>query len=159
MAVNLNNARWVLDSSSWIAIRLQPDALEIWSVLEPLLTLGILISPAQVWDEIKDDEEIAERIQPEKKFVIQKRATNIQHRQLEGAIIHQYPGMSGVRLTGKVKADPYVVALAEFHGLPVVAEESIKKPSRKIPTACAARGIPCGGFRAMLQTEFPDGNW
>jgi len=59
-----------------------------------------------------------------------------------GRITHDYPSMA--KATGeKTPADPYVIALAEREGYVVVADESTKRPNRKIPGVCQQRGTRC----------------
>ena len=158
MAEHYSRTKWVIDSSSWIEIKERPESERIWPFVERLMEDGIVVSPKQVWDEIKDDPDIATRIQPYKQQVIARRATNQSLIQLEGTITHQFPALSGARGT-KVKADPYVIAHAEHAGLTVVCKESAQRPAKKIPPACNARGVRCESLRTMLSEEFPDEQW
>src|SRR5262249_31431303 len=73
-----------------------------------------------------------------------------------GKITHKYPGMS--KPTGrKTPADPYVVALADFDGYVVVADESTNnRPNRKIPGVCALRQIRCLTLAQFVEEADPD---
>ena len=55
-----------------------------------------------------------------------------------GKITYEYPSLS--RATGvRTPADPYIIALAELEHYVVVADESTKRPNRKIPGVCQQR--------------------
>jgi hypothetical protein len=55
----------------------------------------------------------------------------------------------------KSGADPFVVAFAQVHGLPVVTYETLAKQNAapKIPNVCAARGIECVDVVEVLRKE------
>ncbi len=71
-----------------------------------------------------------------------------------GEITHKHPSMS--RATSKKNpADPYLIALAEREGYVIVANESTKRPSRKIPGVCQQRGIKCRTLDQFIADNSP----
>jgi hypothetical protein len=69
-------------------------------------------------------------------------------------VVNEHPDFMKVNST-KSGADPFVVALAEVHGLTVVTFETKakKEAAPKIPNVCEARGIVCVQLVDVLRAE------
>lgn len=135
---------YLVDTSAWLKIDSCPDSEHVWGIIVALIEQVRLFACAQVLDELRNDPIYLLRLKP---YETALRAGDRSSDDLEyllrvGKITHDHPGMS--KPTGyKTPADSYVVALAELDGYVVVAEESTKRPNRKIPGVCQQLGIRC----------------
>ena len=135
---------YLFDTSAWLNIDLRLDRDDVWTIIARLIRQGRLFTCAQVLAEVRDDPIYLLRLKPyEKALLVGDRDSNDMDYLLSvGRITHDYPSMC--KATGrKTPADPFVIALAEMEGYVVVADESKKRPSRKIPGVCAIRGVRC----------------
>jgi hypothetical protein len=132
-----------IDTSAWLNIESRSDCEDVWRIIVALIERGRIVVCAQVIDEMRNNliwarlqqYEVALRAGDEK-------SDDPEYLQHVGKITHDFPSMS--RATGrKTPADPYVVALAEREQYVVVADESNKRPNRKIPGVCKQRGVRC----------------
>ena len=132
-----------IDTSSWLNIEPRPDCEDVWHMIIALIEQGRIVACAQVLDEMRNNPIFA-RLMPYEAALRagDGKSDDIDYLQHVGKITHAYPSMS--RATGrKTPADSYVVALAEREKYVVVADESLKRPNRKIPGVCRQCGIRC----------------
>ena len=138
---------YVVDTSSWLNIELRADSEDVWRRIVDLIEAGRIVAPAQVLAELRRNPMYDERIRPYEAAlqagdIGSDDPEYIDYLMYVGQITHNYPSMA--KATGeKTPADPYVIALAEREGYVVVADESTKRPSRKIPGVCKDRKTPC----------------
>lgn len=136
---------YLVDTSSWLNIDQRRDREEIWRLIVILIEKGRLFTCAQVLDELRDNPIYPVRLKPRERALLagDRRTNDVEYLQHVGKVTYEHPAMS--RATGrKTPADPYVVALAELEKYVVVADETRRKrPNRKIPGVCQARGVRC----------------
>jgi hypothetical protein len=134
---------YLFDTSAWLNIEPRRDCENVWVIITALINTGRLFSCAQVFEELRDDP-IYARLYPYKNAlqVGDHDSDDPAYLQQVGRITHDYPSMSKAR-GRKNPADPYIVALAELEKYIVVADETTKRPNRKIPGVCHQRGIRC----------------
>ena len=135
---------YLIDTSAWLNIDSRPDAEDVWRLVVTLIEQGRIVVCAQVLGELRDDPIYVPRLKPYERALQagDHNSDDVAYLQYVGKITHDHPAMS--KATGsKTPADPYVVALAELQGYVVVADESTKRPNRKIPGVCQQRGIRC----------------
>jgi hypothetical protein len=105
---------------------------------------------------------------------IKTRRTQISHTlrnkveflKLLGEVTFKFSGMAGAR-GRRIRADPYLVAYAAHRNktdsptkcIVVCAESAVKRPNRKLPTACKAFDVESITLLEMLSREFPDEAW
>jgi hypothetical protein len=143
-----------MDSSAWLNIDERADAVKCWPLVIALITQQRLVAPAEVIEEIKVNESAWERLHTYEAALRGALTTGDSYLLLAGRIAWAHPGISGIR-SRKTKADPFVVALAELERFTVVTNETtLKRPSRKIPTVCKARGVQCIPLDDMLVAEW-----
>lgn len=149
--------RWCFDTSALIEpwVRLYPPDLfpPIWEKLKELAEDGVIAAPADVLLELekqKDDlhawaKRMAPKLFHEPDRTVMEKFTDI---------VNSHPDFMKVNST-KSGADPFVVALAETHGLPVVTYETTAKKDAapKIPNVCAARGLQWVQLVDVLRAE------
>jgi predicted nucleic acid-binding protein len=158
MAHDLNSAKWVVDSSSLIDMLEHPNQEKVWDTFVVMIKNGLVVMPAEVWSEIEDNPALMELLRPYKEHVPKPDAT-IAYFQRVGEISLKYRGIAKKR-RGKDRADPYIIAAAEQHGLTVVTEErAAKRPSRKISGVCEKRKIPCTAYLEMFRRQHPNDGW
>ena len=142
---------YVVDSSAWFNIRHLQNPEHAWTIMLALIELQRLVDPGQVIDEIKLDDDVWSRLHPvEARFRI-NRADEV-FLLLAGRIASEHPRLAGIR-SKKTKADPFVIALAELEHFTVVADESLKRPSIKIPGVCRERKLACVSLAQLLEAE------
>jgi hypothetical protein len=135
---------YLIDTSAWLNIDPRPDAEDVWRLVVTLIEQGRIVVCAQVLGELRDNPIYVPRLKPYERALQagDHNGDDVAYLQHVGKITHDHPAMS--KATGsKTPADPYVVALAELEGYVVVADESTKRPNRKIPGVCQQRGIRC----------------
>jgi len=148
--------RWCFDTSAliepWVR-RYPPDLFgPVWAKLEELAKAGHIAAPSDVRLELekqKDDlfawtKGVPEMFHDPDRAVIE----------MFTDIVNAHPDFMKVHST-KSGADPFVVAFAQVHGLPVVTYEMLAKQNAapKIPNVCAARGIECVDVVEVLRKE------
>jgi hypothetical protein len=149
--------RWCFDTSAliepWVR-RYPPDIFgPVWTKLSELAEAGIIGAPLDVLLEIekqKDDLHIWAEERSEGLFAEPDR----QVMEVYTDIINAHPGFLKVNST-KSGADPFVVALAEVRGVPVVTYETPAKQDAapKIPNVCLVRGVKCVDLVDVLRAE------
>jgi Domain of unknown function (DUF4411) len=134
---------YLIDTSAWSNMYDRPDFETIWRIVLTLIEKGRVVVCAPVFDEL-ENEPIVKRLRLYEKAlrVGDEKSDNPDYLLHVGKITHAYPSMSKAR-SKKSPADPYVIALAERESYVVVADESKRRPNRKIPGVCEKRGIPC----------------
>jgi hypothetical protein len=132
-----------IDTSAWLNMESRPDCEDVWRIIVALIERGRIVACAQVINEMRNNPIWARLQQYEAALRAgDEKSDDPEYLQHVGKITHDYPSMS--RATGrKTPADPYVVALAEREQYVVVADESNKRPNRKIPGVCKQRGVRC----------------
>jgi hypothetical protein len=164
MAESAKDIIYVVDASSWISIDGNPDANRILLCIDQLAEQGKIKCPPICLNEVRN-EYMAGWIKARRRQIAHTLRTKVEYLQLLGRVTQQFPAMSGAR--GKRnKADPYLVAYAAFRILSenkqcvvVCAESIVKRPNRKMPTACAAFDVESIDLLEMLRREFPDENF
>lgn len=134
---------YLIDTSGWLNIDGRRDNAEVWPLIFKLIERGRIVCCSQVMGELEPDP-IYIKLKPHEKALLagDRKTDDIEYLQRVGRITYDHPGMS--KATGrKTPADPYVVALAELDHYVVVADESLKRASRKIPGVCKQRKIRC----------------
>lgn len=160
-----DNRVYVVDASSWISTEGHPAQNLMLLCLGRLIESGKVISPPEAWAEVQNCPWVHAWLkQYQKEFVCH--ITTVEYYQTVGRVTRQFHVMAGARRR-RERADQYVVGLAAYlnsTGDPnvhvVVCEEShIKRPNRKIRTACTAFGVESTDLFSMLKKEFPDEPW
>lgn len=134
---------YLIDTSSWLNVDSRADSEDVWRRIVNLIEQARLFTCAQVLGELRESP-VYLRLKPYENALQagDRGVDDIAYLQHVGRITHDYPSMSGA--TGwRTPADPYIVALAELEGYVVVADESMKRPNRKIPGVCLQRKIRC----------------
>lgn len=136
-------AVYLIDSSAWFNIDERPDSEEVWKIIFRLIGEERIKVCSEVFNEIRETK-VYERLQFREAALKDglRRSTDLDFLRTLGDITHKHPSMCKARSRKQV-ADPYVIAHAELDGYVVVADESTKRPNRKIPGACGKRGIRC----------------
>ncbi|HXC30885.1 MAG TPA: DUF4411 family protein [Verrucomicrobiae bacterium] len=136
---------YLVDTSSWLNIDERRDREEVWRLVVNLIEKGRLFTCAQVLDELRDNPIYLIRLKRHERALLagDRRTNDVEYLQHVGKVTYEHPAMS--RATGrKTPADPFLVALAELEGYVIVADETRRKrPNRKIPGVCQARGVRC----------------
>lgn len=164
MAAPVERLIYVMDTSSWITIEGHPAQNRIIAALQPLIEMGRIKSPPQVWSEFRDTSEIFAWIEPYRDRIVEIKTNEPNFLALVGRITHENPGMTGARGT-KDKADPWVIALAAHTSsaanvrVIVCDESSRKRPGRKIPGVCGRYQVACMRLLEMLDREYPEDGW
>lgn len=148
--------RWCFDTSALVEpwVRLYPpDILQpIWTKLATLAGDGAIRAPVDVRIELEE--------QKDDLFAWARGLDSFFHEpteellRLAKQIINEHPGLIKPN-SPKSGADPFVIALAEITGVPVVTYETLAKvdAAPKIPNVCAARGLKCVTLMDVLRAE------
>lgn len=148
--------KWCFDTSALIEpwVRLYPPDIfgMVWEKLEELIAEGEIVAPHDVLLELakqKDDLHAWASTQPD--FFVEP---DREVMETFSEIVNSYPGFMKVNST-KSGADPFVVATAEVHKLPVVTYETHAKKDNapKIPNVCHHRDIPVAQLVDVLRTS------
>jgi hypothetical protein len=134
---------YLVDTSAWFNIELRDDREHVWEIVYRLVGKQRIKVCPEVFGEIKNDPVYEKLRLREATLKIGLRTANdLEYLTLIGEITHEHPRMCKARSRKRV-ADPYVIAQAELNGYVVVADESRKQPSRKIPGVCQKRHVRC----------------
>jgi Domain of unknown function (DUF4411) len=133
---------YLIDTSAWLNIGSRSDSEDVWMTIIGLIEKGRIFTCAQVLTELRDDPIYLLRLKPYEKALLAGDRDDPDYLRHVGKITHDYPSMSRAT-SSKTPADPYVVALADLERYVVVADETAKRPNRKIPGVCAQRRIRC----------------
>jgi hypothetical protein len=145
---------YLFDTSAWLNIESRSDKEHIWSLVRKLADEGRVCTCHEVIGELREDSIYETRIKPMEKVLVAgcPNTNDIPFLQRVGRITHDYPGMSRAT-SSKTPADQFVVATAQAEGYTVVADESKKRPSRKIPGVCAKLRISCITLKQFIHDE------
>jgi hypothetical protein len=165
MAESAEEIIYVVDASSWISIDGNPDANRILSCLDKLVERGAIKCPPQCLNEVRNAY-MAGWIKTRRTQISHTLRNKIEFLKLLGEVTFKFAGMAGAR--GKrIRADPYLVAYAAHRNrteqpikcIVVCAESAVKRPNRKLPTACKAFDVEPITLLEMLSREFPNEAW
>ncbi len=146
--------KYSVDTSALLDARVRHYPPEVfptlWERIEKLIQDGELVAIDEVLRELekKDDEVHVWAKKQQSMFLplddaVQERAK---------IIINKYGSLTNPsRKRGR--ADPFVIALAQEHGLMVVTAESSKPSKPKIPDVCEELKIPCIRVVEMFRKE------
>lgn len=153
--------RWgsyVADTSGLIGAwqrRYPPDVFPpLWDNLDALGRAGGLLVPEEVYRELqKQSDELYEWVDERREHLVvpTDRAAFITAQ----AVLADHPLLTKTG-TGRGLADPFVIALAELRGLPVLTEEAGGSSSKpRIPYVCGQRGlgIDCIDMLGLIRGE------
>jgi hypothetical protein len=145
---------YLFDTFAWLNIESCPNKENIWSVVRALVDEGRICTCHEVVGELREDPIYESRIKPMEKALLagSPNTNDIPYLQRVGRITHDYPSMSRAT-SSRTPADQFVIALAQAEGYTVVADESKKRPSRKIPGVCAKLKIPCIALKQFIHDE------
>lgn len=148
--------RWCFDTSAliepWVR-RYPPDMFApVWGKLRDLANGGIVCAPVDVRLELEtQSDDLCAWAKGLSSFFVES-----DRRVLEASkdIINQHPGLIKPNST-RSGADPFVIALAEVYGIPVVTYEQSARQNAapKIPNVCGARGILVASLVDVLRAE------
>jgi hypothetical protein len=141
--------QYLVDTSSWIALNERPDLQIIFPVINALIAAERLFSPAVV---IEESRSAAALMEPHRSRLTKCDRIDAEFLLLAGRIANKYRRMA--RPSGrKTKADPFLVALGIIDGYTVVAEESLKRATGKIPGVCAKEHVKCINLAQLIAEE------
>ncbi len=120
-----------------------------WKRLEQLIKDGRAFVSEEVERELgkKDDEAFA-WVREQDGFVV---PLEEEQALLARRLASEFPALAKERL-GRMRADGFVIALAQWKGLAVVTGENRRGPE-KIPNICDAKGVECLSVADMIERE------
>jgi hypothetical protein len=120
-----------------------------WGKLEELISEGRAWICEEVERELgKKDDTLYAWVKGQRDFVI---ALEDQQAALAKALASEFPTLAKERL-GRMRADGFVIALAQWRQLTVVTAENRRGPE-KIPNICDAKDVPCVSLADMIESE------
>jgi hypothetical protein len=148
--------KWCFDTSAliepWVR-RYPPDIFgPVWEKLEALCSDRVIAAPVDVRLELeKQSDNLYKWAKTLDGFFIDSDRALLERSK---EIINRFPGLIKPNST-KSAADPFVIAMAEIHAVPVVTYETAAKQNQapKIPNVCAARGIQVVSLVDVLRAE------
>lgn len=148
--------KWCFDTSALIEpwVRHYPPDLfpRLWEALEGLATSGAIGAPVDVRIELeRQSDDLCRWAKGLNGFFSEADRAVME---CYSDIVNRYPGFMKVNST-KSGADPFVVATAVVHGVPVVTYETRAKQGAapKIPNVCDAMDIKCASLVDVLRGE------
>jgi len=144
---------YLFDTSAWASIKHKPNADEILAAIFKLIEQGRLFTCARVLGELRPDP-IYSKVNKHRRALLAQdgRLSDVEFLQTVGKITHDHPNLCKAR-SHKEPADPYVLAVALLEEYIVVADESGKRKSRKIPGVCEKLGISCMTLDEFVAAE------
>ncbi|HXM83545.1 MAG TPA: DUF4411 family protein [Burkholderiales bacterium] len=147
--------RWCFDTSAliepWVR-HYPPEMFEpLWDKLKELAESGTIAAPVDVRIELeRQSDNLCKWAKALDNFFVDTDRALLQKSK---DIIIAHAGFIDPKST-RSGADPFVVALAEISGVPVVTYETMgKAKTPKIPNVCRARGIRVASFVEVLRAE------
>jgi hypothetical protein len=138
--------RYVVDASSWISVEGHPAQNRILFFIGKLIEDGKIICPPEAWGEVKKCPWVKAWLETYHDQFVQS-ITAVEFYGILGRVTMKHHVMAGARRR-KERADQYVLASAAYLNATsnptrhvVVCEESAKRASRKLVTACQAFGV------------------
>jgi hypothetical protein len=128
----------------------RPASFEnFWKRLEDLIAEGRAFASEEVLRELqKKDDGVSTWAKEQKGLFVPLEAEQLV---LVKQLAADYPGLAKERL-GRMRADGFVIGLAQWSGLVVVTAENRRGPD-KIPNICDALRIRCVSIADMIQSE------
>ena len=145
---------YCIDTSALIAAwyeRYKPNRFpRLWVQFDQLIQASRLVSSALVLNECKIRSPELHDWLKGRDTMFSVPSADVQRR--ASHIINTYQGLVAA---GKEKfaADPFVIAMAEFHGYTVVTEETGPDSLKKIPGVCRALHVPCRNLVQLFDAE------
>lgn len=155
---------YVIDTSSLIDLnhRYPVDVFPgIWNNVEKLINQGLLISPKEVFKELKDDA-LKDWAKKQKKLFKELDPKQIK---IVSQVLTQFPSLAKPNKDGP-HADPFVIALAisleknpqqtlieTIKKRVIITEEKLKGNQERIPFVCQNFGIACISILDLFRTE------
>lgn len=147
---------YIFDTSSLIGAWVRaypPDTFPVvWDRMDGLAAAGDLLVPEEVYEKLSaQDDDLWAWVKERSTAIVvpTTRAVMLEAR----AILADHEGLAKTG-TGRGKADPFVIALANLRDSPVVTQEqggSAAKP--RIPFVCTDRGIACMSILDVIRAE------
>jgi hypothetical protein len=120
-----------------------------WNRLEELVAAGRGFICEEVQRELeKKDDSAFGWVKGQADFMV---ALEEQQVVLTRALTSEYPALAKERL-GRMRADGFVIALAQWRGLTVVTAEN-HRGAEKIPNICSEVGVECISLADMIEKE------
>jgi hypothetical protein len=128
----------------------RPTSFEgFWKRLDELIDAGRAFVCEDVKRELaKKDDNVHDWVKSRPHLVVP-----LEEEQLRRAkgLASKFPNLAKERL-GRMRADGFVIALAQWKGYTVVTAEN-HRGADKIPNICQAQGVPCISLADMIQSE------
>lgn len=147
--------KWCFDTSAliepWVR-HYPPDVFQpLWDKLRTLAEDGTIAAPVDVRLELeRQSDDLCAWAKALASFFIDTDRVLLQKSK---DIINEHAGFIDPK-SARSGADPFVVALAEIRGVPVVTYEMMgKAKTPRIPNVCRARGIRVASFVDVLRAE------
>lgn len=148
---------YCVDTSSLIAAWQERYPIDnfprFWQRMEDLIKDGRLVSPIEVFNEVKKrSDDLHEWLKVQKEIMFRELDDEVQ---IEVAsILQRFPRLVGEKKL-RTSADPFVIALVRITGYQLVTDEKpTGSPSRpNIPDVCAELSLPTIGILQLIQRE------
>ncbi len=159
----MSDCIYVIDSCSLIDLNIHTPIdvyPSVWKKLEELIRRGLLVSPKEVFNEIKQqDDKLSEWAKKQNNFF---KEVSVEQLKIVTEILDKYPAL--VKIDRKYDADPFVIALAVEMATNqqqtlttikriVVTEEKLAGMKLKIPLICKDYNIDCINVNDMFRSE------
>lgn len=147
---------YCIDTSAIIEpwVRLYPPDLfpSLWENLERLVDDGSLIAPEEVFHELNKKEDDIFQWARERSKMFVPLSTEVQLAVKE--ILAEFPKLVDT-MSGRSRADPFVIALAKVSGRTVLTYEKHSGTDQRprIPNVCAHFGIRCMGIVQLIREQ------
>ena len=135
---------------SWRRVYPRDIFVQLWNIIDEMLSEQIIVSTSIVKDEIDyQEDELTEFLNhyPEN-FIVPDQRT-----QKYVSEIMNDSDFEGWRKGTDNQADPFVVAFAKTNNLIVVSYENVRKAKNHIPAACRKMGVEHYTFLEFLRAE------
>lgn len=152
----MNPTTYSIDTSAlldaWVRHYPPEHFPNFWRKIEDLIREGRFVVSEEVLLDINEhDDPLAEWLNARQAMVVMRTDNNVAEVVRQINQTHERLVMSGGR---RSRSDPFVIAVARLRNATVVTGEkggTAQKP--KIPSVCAAMGIPCVELLAMIKRE------
>ena len=146
---------YLFDTSAWLNIKNQKKEEDIWAIIYRLAKECRVFTCREVVGELKEDGIYQSRLKPIEDALLAgiPNSLDVDFLLKVGKVTHDFPAMS--KATGeRTPADQYIVALAMMDDTYiVVADENMRRKTRKIPGACEKLHIPCISLKQFISDE------
>lgn len=148
--------KWCFDTSALIEPwgRLYPPDMfgPLWEKLSELADQGVIAAPVDARLELeRQSDDLLKWVKGLSSFFIEVDRAVAER---VADIVNAHPGLIKLNTT-KSGADPFVIAMAEVRGVPVVTYEQPARlnASPRIPNVCSARGVQVVSLVEVLRAE------